>query len=228
MEEQINSNNMSYANFISIAKDLIEITDAILKQVVSQTEEAALSIGEKIQTLSTLSDDQSTILKNILTNIYTDGTVENEEITNISNTTNSFVDKMLFYAQNGELDEVKKIGDSKEYNMLKQHTSSLAKQLEHLSQTDQNVAETLGPVIMALQFQDSVRQSLENIIRSFNVFFITMSCFKHEKLPAETATTFWQQIEGQFTSVKDRNIIKEIVYGPDAKLEDSIVGGMFF
>jgi hypothetical protein len=46
---------ITHENFVSIVKDLMQITDTILKNVVSKTEQAALEIGNKIESVSSLS-----------------------------------------------------------------------------------------------------------------------------------------------------------------------------
>ena len=216
---------LTQESFVSIARDLIEIADTILKNVVTQTEQAAMSIGEKIQHISTLSEEQALKIRNLLTDMYTDGTEEQREIEAVSVETNAIVDQILESAEKGDFESVKNLGDSAKYSSLKKKSGKLAQQLEHLSKSDEQMGEMLCPVIMALQFQDSIRQSLENVVRSFNVFFHTMSCLEHQKLPKGIAEEFWSRIEGQFTTVTDRNVVRTVVFGPQTVNTDVVESG---
>jgi hypothetical protein len=233
-ENQSKSTNIeagfTHANFVAIARDLIEITDTILKEVVAKTERAALEIGEKVHTISTFSDDQAKNVREILTNVYQDGTKENEEIKTVLDETNSYVDQMVESAKVGDFDKVKQLGDSERYTKLKNQSGLIAKHLERLAESDKQMSEILAPVIMALQFQDHVRQSLENVIHIFDHFFLAMSCIAHEKLPTEIAEEFWNRVETQFTSTKDRNVVRRVVYGNGSDVEDEVEqgGSIFF
>lgn len=221
---------LTHENFVSIARDLIEITDKILKEVVRDTEQAAIEIGDKIQEISYLTSEQTDTLRNIMESIHTQGTLEHEEIEQDVKDTASFVDQIFERAQEGNFEEACRIGDDPKYRKLKQKTGKLVKQLEQLTEQDKHLAEIVAPVLMALQFQDRIRQSLENVIKTFNVFFSIMSSIRHEKLPEGFASSFWEQVENQFTSNKDRNVVRRIVFGDEYQEEDVVEegGSLFF
>jgi len=221
---------LTQENFVSIARDLIEITDKILKEVVRDTEDAAIEIGGKIQEISYLTSEQAGTLKNIMESIHTQGTVEHGEIEQDVKDTASFVDQIFEKAQEGNFEEACRIGDDPQYKKLKQKTGMLVKQLEQLTEQDKHLAEVVAPVVVALQFQDRMRQSLENVIKTFNVFFSIMSSIRHEKLPEGFANSFWEQVESQFTSNKDRNVVRRIVFGEEHEETDAVEegGSLFF
>lgn len=214
--------NMTHENFVSIVKDLIKITDTILKNVVSKTEQAALEIGNKIETVSSLSNDQSKLVKNLITSMYQDGSTEQIEVEKMAQETNSIADEIFESAASGDLDKAKSLGESAHYKELGTKTGNLSKQLEKLSESDKELANMIMPVIMALQFQDSVRQSLENIIKCFQEFANRSQGIAQKKLTGEFEKDFWNTLENKFTTTDERNIVRKVVYGENAKLiEDS-------
>ena len=64
-----------------------------------------------------------------------------------------------------------------------------------------------------LQFQDSVRQSLENIIKCFQEFSTRSQGITQQKLAGDQAKDFWNTMEGKFTTTDERNIVRKTVYG---------------
>ncbi|WP_186646926.1 hypothetical protein [Fluviispira vulneris] len=217
-----NKLQLSHENFVSIAKDLIKITDTILKNVVVKTEKAALEIGNKMEHVSSLSSDQAQTVKGLITSMYQEGTQEHEEVEKMAAEANSIADKIFESASAGDLDAAKKLGESDRYKEIGAKTSGLSKQLEKLSESDKELANMIAPVIMALQFQDSVRQSLENIIKCFEEFTNCSDSITQQKLSDDLANKFWSVLENKFTTTDERNIVRKTVYGENAKLiEDS-------
>lgn len=213
-----NTFNISHENFVAIAKDLIKITDTILKNVVSKTEQAALEIGNKIESVSSLSNDQAKTVKGLITSMYQEGTQEHEEVERMASEANSMADEIFESAAAGDLDKAKKLGESDRYKELGNKTGNLSKQLEKLSESDKELANMIAPVIMALQFQDSVRQSLENIIKCFEEFANYSQDITQQKLSGEVEQAFWSVLENKFTTTDERNIVRKTVYGENAKL----------
>jgi chemotaxis regulatin CheY-phosphate phosphatase CheZ len=213
---------ITHENFVSIVKDLITITDTILKNVVSKTEQAALEIGNKIESVSSLSGDQAKMVKGLITSMYEEGTQENLEVEKMAKETNSMADEIFESAAAGDLDKAKSLGESDRYKELGTKTGNISKQLEKLSESDKELANMIMPVIMALQFQDSVRQSLENIIKCFQEFASRFQGITQQKLAGDEAKEFWTILENKFTTTDERNIVRKTVYGENAKLiEDS-------
>lgn len=214
---------ITHENFVSIVKDLITITDAILKNVVSKTEQAALEIGNKIESVSSLSSDQSKTVKSLITNMYQEGTEEQLEVERMAKETNSMADEIFESAAAGDLDKAKSLGESNRYKELGAKTGNLSKQLEKLSESDKELANIITPVIMALQFQDSVRQSLENVTKCFKEFTDRSQGITQQKLSGDEAKNFWTTLENKFTTTDERNIVRKTVYGENAKLiEDTL------
>ncbi|KAB8029947.1 hypothetical protein [Fluviispira multicolorata] len=209
---------LSHENFVSIAKDLIKITDTILKNVVSKTEKAALEIGNKMETVSSLSSDQAQTVKGLITSMYQEGTQEQKEVEKMAVEANSIADKIFESASAGDLDAAKRLGESDRYKEIGAKTSGLSKQLEKLSESDKELANMIAPVIMALQFQDSVRQSLENITKCFEEFTNCSNSISQQKLSDDIAQSFWGVLENKFTTTDERNIVRKTVYGENAKL----------
>jgi len=210
--------NITHENFVSIAKDLITITDTILKNVVSKTEQAALEIGNKMESVSSLSSGQSKAVKGLITSMYQEGTDEHLEVEKIAQEANNMANEIFESAASGDLDKAKSLGESDRYKELGTKTGNLSKQLEKLSESDKELANMIAPVIMALQFQDSVRQSLENIIKCFQEFTNNSQNISQQKLSGDVEKSFWTTMENKFTTTEERNIVRKTVYGPNAKL----------
>ncbi len=209
---------ITHENFVSIVKDLMTITDTILKNVVSKTEQAALEIGNKMQSVSSLSSDQAKTVKGLITSMYQDGTEEHSEVEKMASEANSMANEIFESAAAGDIDKAKSIGNSDRYKELGSKTTNLSKQLEKLSESDKELANMIAPVIMALQFQDSVRQSLENIIKCFQEFSTRSQGITQQKLAEDQAKDFWTTMEGKFTTTDERNIVRKTVYGEKAEL----------
>lgn len=209
---------ITHENFVSIVKDLMQITDTILKNVVSKTEQAALEIGNKIESVSSLSSDQAKTVKGLITSMYQDGTDAHSEVEKMVTEANSMANEIFESAASGDLDKAKSLGESDRYKELGQRTGSLSKQLEKLSESDKELANMIAPVIMALQFQDSVRQSLENIIKCFQEFSERSQGIPYQKLSGDIEKDFWATLENKFTTTDERNIVRKTVYGENAKL----------
>jgi hypothetical protein len=158
------------------------------------------------------------MLKNLITSIYQEGTREHAEVSQIAAEANEMAGKIFDSASQGDMEQAEKLGSSERYTVLRQKASSLSKQLEKLSESDKELANMIAPVIMALQFQDSVRQSLENLISCFNEIDNTSKGMSQAKLPPEFAGTFWAKMENRFTSTDERNSVRRVVYGEHAKL----------
>ena len=209
---------LNHEHYVAISKDMIRITDAILRNVVTRTEKAAMDIGDKIQTLSNLSEGQAATVKNLITSIYEEGTTEHAEVEKLAAEANDIADQIFESASSGDLHNVEKLGNSAHYKTLGHKTSSMTKQLEQLSESDKELANMIGPVIMALQFQDSIRQSLENLILCFEQINHEARNMTQAKIPPGYAGTFWSTLENKFTSTEERNIVRKVIYGENAKL----------
>lgn len=209
---------LSHENYVAISKDMIRVTDEILKTVVEKTEQAAMEIGDKIQTLSHLSEDQAATVKHLITSIYQEGTSEHAEVEKLAHEANHIADKIFESAASGDLETAHEIGNSDHYKSLGHKTGALTKQLEKLSESDKELANMIAPVIMALQFQDSVRQSLDNLIKCYEMINHEAQDMTQAQLPPAYAGTFWTKIENMFTSTAERNIIRKVIYGENAKL----------
>jgi hypothetical protein len=216
---------LTHENFVSIAKNLIKITDTILKNVVLKTEKAALEIGNKMESVSSLSSTQAKTVKNLILNMYKEGTREHEEVEKIADEANSMANEIFESAASGDLEKAKKLGESSHYREIEKKTSNLAKQLEKLSESDKELANMIAPVVMALQFQDSVRQSLENIIKCFEEFQIKSKTVSDKKLEGQNEKIFWDIFENKFTTVEERNIVRKTVYGEHTKLIEEAAKG---
>ena len=218
---------LNHEHYVAISKDMIRITDAILKNVVVQTEKAAMEIGDKIQSLSHLSEDQAAAVKNLITNIYEEGTNEHAEVEKLAHEANNMADKIFEHASAGDLHLAHEIGDSEHYKNLGHKTSALTKQLEKLSESDKELANMIAPVIMALQFQDSIRQSLENLIKCYEHMTTEAQDMSQAQIPPAYAGTFWSKIENKFTTTNERNIVRKIIYGENAKLIEDVKNDPF-
>lgn len=209
---------INHENYVALSKDMIRITDAILKNVISRTEQAALEIGEKIQTLSHLTEDQANTVKSLITSIYEEGTQENKEVAKLAQEANNLADKIFESAIKGDMQTAHKIGNSEHYKHTGHKASAVAKQLEKLSQSDKELANMVGPVIMALQFQDSIRQSLENLILCFKQLNDESKDMTQAKVPTIFAEKFWSTVENKFASIEERNLVRRVIYGENAKV----------
>jgi hypothetical protein len=209
---------LNHEHYVAISKDMIRITDAILKHVVSKTEQAAMEIGDKIQSLCHLSEGQAATVKNLIMSIYDESSSEYAEVEQLAHEANHMANQIFESAASGDLETAHSIGDSDHYRHIHHKTGALAKQLEKISQSDKELAHMIAPVIMALQFQDNVRQSLENLIRCFEQVNHEAENMTEAKLPPAYAGTFWTKLENFFTSTAERNMVRKVIYGENAKL----------
>jgi hypothetical protein len=209
---------ITHENYVSIVKDLILITDTILKNVVSKTEQAALEIGNKIESVSNLSSDQAKTVKGLITSMYQEGTAEHSEVEKMAEEANNMANEIFESAAAGDLAKAKTLGESQRYKEIGNKAGNLSKQLEKLSESDKELANMIAPVIMALQFQDSVRQSLENILKCFQEFANRSQGITQQKLAGNAEVEFWNTVENKFTTTEERNIVRKTVYGEKAKL----------
>lgn len=213
---------LNHEHYVAISKDMIRITDAVLKNVIKRTEQAAMEIGDKIQSLTHLSTDQAKAVKSLITSIYQEGTNEHAEVEKLAVEANNIADQIFESAVSGDLHTAEQLGNSEHYKNIGHKTSTLTKQLEKLSESDKELANMIAPVIMALQFQDSVRQSLENLIKCFDEINEEAQNMSEAKVPPSYAGTFWSKLENKFTSTEERNIVRKIIYGENAKLIQDI------
>jgi hypothetical protein len=65
------------------------------------------------------------------------------------------------------------------------------------------------PIIIALQFQDSIRQSVEGVINAFHCFFDEIQSKMAESLTQEQYNAFWKKVESQFHTVEERQLVRE-------------------
>ena len=109
---------ITHENFVSIVKDLMTITDTILKDVVVKTEQAALEIGNKIESVSSLSSDQAKTVKGLITSMYQEGTEAHLEVEKMAVEANSMANEIFESAASGDLAKAKSLGDSHKYKEL--------------------------------------------------------------------------------------------------------------
>jgi len=150
--------------------------------------------------------------------MYQEGTEAHLEVEKMAVEANSMANEIFESAASGDLAKAKSLGDSDKYKELGKKTGSLSRQLEKLSESDKELANMIAPVIMALQFQDSVRQSLENIIKCFHEFSQRSNGVTYKKLAGDVEKDFWATLENKFTTTNERNIVRKTVYGENAKL----------
>jgi hypothetical protein len=100
--------------------------------------------------------------------------------------------------------------------------TDLVKILEQISNEHTELDNLTGPIIEALQFQDRLRQNLENLGKILNVWLVERSSIENET----TQLAYGKKLVSCMTSEAERSVIRSFIAGlpEEEKVEDA----MFF
>jgi hypothetical protein len=193
-----------------VSQTLVRIVKAMLMRVIQSSETAVIEITEKIQGISTLSETQKNGLSEALEHFYN----ANDNIS-LKQTLNENATKIMNAAMSGDMVEVERIASNPEYDKARLATKCLHDRLQQIIADNQTMNEYIMPVILALQFQDRVRQELESINKSFEDYFDFVDQLVHIVFEVEPTKNFWKKIAQNFTNLDARTVILKTSMGED-------------
>jgi uncharacterized membrane protein YheB (UPF0754 family) len=193
-----------------VSQTLVRIVKAMLTRVIQSSEEAVVEITEKIQSISTLSETQKDGLSEALEHFY-----HANDNSTLKQTLNDNATKIMNAAMSGDMGEVERIANDPEYNKARLATKCLHDRLQQIIADNQTMNEYIMPVILALQFQDRVRQELESINKSFEDYFDFVDNLVQIVFAVEPTKNFWKKIAQNFTNLDARTLILKTSMGDD-------------
>ena len=195
---------------VLLSRSLILVVKNILTKVIGDSERAVVEITEKLQGMTVLGEDHKNQLSSALEHMYT-----STEADGMKNTLNDAATAMLEAAAAGDFAEVERISRSDAYQKARHATKKLHDTLQNLTTSDVALNDYIMPVLVALQFQDSVRQEIESVNKSFDDYIAFLSSVTGTIVFNEPSIEFWNKISKNFNNIEARNIVLKTVFGAD-------------
>ena len=107
----------------------------------------------------------------------------------------------------------------------KKKISSLVNILESISKEHSELGSLTGPIIEALQFQDRLRQNLENMGKVLNTWLVERQSVGHE-LDGAAQLAYGQKLLACMTSQDERAVVRRFIVG--LPVEETVADAMFF
>lgn len=204
----------------SFTNQLLLVLSAVIGGVIRRSEEAVMQITERVQAISTLSENQRKALSGALESYY-----EASGADALKDTLNDQATRILEAAQAGDLDEVERLSSNKSYVEARHASKKLHDTLQSMTSGNGSLDETIMPVLVALQFQDSIRQELESILQGVEDFFrlVESQSAGADSTPISSRVDFWKQLAKHFKNIETRKLIHRTALGDDAQVEESDV-----
>jgi hypothetical protein len=205
------TNRQTHADHAS--QILVLVTQRILEKVIKASEAAVLEVTEKLQGMSNLTEQQKEQLSGALVSFY-----HSDEGDEIKQTLNDNATAMMEAAQRGDMAEVERLSQTEGYDHARKATKKLHDTLQHFTTDDAALNDYIMPVLVALQFQDSLRQELEGVLKCVEQYFSeyrAQDVVAPAKEPVDVA--FWQQASRNFTNIEAREIVLEVALGAEGK-----------
>ena len=95
----------------------------------------------------------------------------------------------------------------------KEDFDSLVNTLKRISTSSENISEHLMPILIALQFQDRVRQELEGLKLCFSECFDLISKLHDIRISPDDAVTFWRDLANNFKNLESRAVVLKAAFG---------------
>lgn|GEM_PF-5569244 len=206
---------------LAASNTLVVVVKRILEKVIKASEAAVLDITEKLQGMSTLTETQKAALSGALESFY-----DTEEDDGLKKLLNESATAMMEAAQRGDFAEVDRIASSENYDKARKATKKLHDSLQLVTTSDAALNEYIMPVLVALQFQDNLRQELEGIISCLHSYFLYFAEAGVSEAVApyadDPSRDFWRSLAKNFTNIEARAIVLRTALGEDSGYEKDV------
>jgi hypothetical protein len=188
---------------------LVVVTKKVLEKVIKESELAVLEVTEKLQGMSSLTEQQKEMLSGAMVSFY-----QSDEGDDIKRILNDNAQAMVDAAERGDFAAVDALASADDYQHARKATKKLHDTLQNVTTSDAALNDYIMPVLVALQFQDNVRQELEALIRCtedyFQEFHIAESV--RQQMNPETVS-FWRRLSKHFTNIEARDLVLKTALG---------------
>jgi len=107
----------------------------------------------------------------------------------------------------------------------KEKITVLVQILESINKEHNELGELTGPIIEALQFQDRLRQNLENMGKVLKTWLAARQSVGHE-LDSAAQLAYGQKLLACMTSQDERTVVRRFIAG--LPVEETVADAMFF
>ena len=193
----------------STSHALVVVTKKVLEKVIKESEIAVLEVTEKLQGMSSLTEQQKEMLSGAMVSFYQ--TDEGEDIKRILNDN---AQAMVDAAERGDFAAVDALASADDYQHARKATKKLHDTLQNVTTSDAALNDYIMPVLVALQFQDNVRQELEALIRCTEDYLHEFRIAEtvRQKMSPETVS-FWRRLAKHFTNIQARHLVLKTALG---------------
>lgn len=203
----------------AISLTLVEIVKKILRNVMDSSEQAVMQIGEKIQGMSSLTEDQKRNIRDAFEGIY-----QSEDEDELKKMLNDYATRIADATANGDLEEVERLSSDPKYKEASKTTKRLHDAMQQFLHGSDGTNEYIMPALITLQFHDRMRQDVEALIKSFDRYFeYFQTSYPGETAFAEPARDFWIEIAHFFTSIEARERVLKTALGSNFDVQEKDV-----
>lgn len=190
---------------------LVVVTKKVLEKVIKESEQAVLEVTEKLQGMSSLTESQKEMLSGALMSFY-----ESDEGDDIKRILNDNAQAMVDAAERGDFAAVDALSMSDDYQHARKATKKLHDTLQNVTTSDAALNDYIMPVLVALQFQDNVRQELEALIRCTEDYFEEFRLAETVRQKMNEGTVaFWRRLSKHFTNIEARDLVLRTALGEE-------------
>jgi hypothetical protein len=198
---------------------LVVVMKKIVEKVILASEHAVLEVSEKLQGMSILTETQKEMLSSALVSFYS-----SEEGNDIKRVLNDNAQAIVDAAERGDFAAVDVLADNPEYQQARKATKKLHDTLQSVTTSDAALNDYIMPVLVALQFQDNLRQELEGLIHCLEDYFREFRLTESVRVQmGEANRAFWRRLSKHFTNIEARDLVLQTALGEsEAGLEQDI------
>ncbi len=205
-------------DFGETSHTLVVVMKKVLEKTIKASEQAVLEVTEKLQGMSQLTESQKEMLSGALVSLY-----ESEEGEQIKRVLNDNAQAMVDAAERGDMDEVTRLSAAPSYQHARKATKRLHDTLQNVTTSDQALNDYIMPVLVALQFQDNVRQELEGLIKCMEDYFQEFRLAAEVRVRLDTTTVeFWTRLSRHFTNIEARQLVLRTALGEEVADERDV------
>ena len=206
-------------NIDQASHTLVVVIKKVLEKVIKASEQAVLEVTEKLQGMSTLTETQKEMLSGAMVSFY-----DSDEGNDIKRVLNDNAQAMVDAAERGDFAAVDALAATAEYQHARKATKKLHDTLQNVTTSDAALNDYIMPVLVALQFQDTVRQELEALIKCTEDYFSEFQLTDAVRVRMDDANkAFWRRLAKHFTNIEARDLVLRTALGAsEAGLEKDV------